>query len=347
MRAGGEAALRHFQLVSARVSVFTEGPISSENSELREMFRTGRAPIEQKLAVCTGTASLEPADRAELLVLVSTDSDARIAERATNSLLALPPSSFAAALARSDAPPQLFEYCATHLIEKPEIADALVGNPGCPEETLLNAVKHLPDDDVRSLAENLGLLSVRPELAAILLTSPALSLDHRQILEELGQGAPDAELLMERMNDTEADPAKRLSLIQRLAVMRVTERVQLALKGGREERMALIRDSCRVVQRAVLQSPKLSEQEVEGFAGLTSLGEEVLRIIAGNRAYLKNYTIIRRLVMNPKTPLDISMHMLPHIHTPELRMLASNKNIPETLRTTAGKMHRQRTATNK
>ena len=69
--------------------------------------------------------TLEPADLAELLVLISTDSDQRIAERATKSLQTLPTSAFVAALARSDAPPQLFEYCAQQFIEKPEIADAL------------------------------------------------------------------------------------------------------------------------------------------------------------------------------------------------------------------------------
>lgn len=325
----------------------TEAAISSENSELREMFRTGRAPIERKLAVCTGTMPLAPADRAELLAILSRDSDARIAERAVNGLLTLPLSAFVEALAQSDATPQLFEYCATNLIEKPEIAKALIGNLGCPSQVLLDAVHHLPAEDTRNFAEDLGLLSARPELSAILLTSTALTLDHRQILEELGQGAPDAGFLAESIKDVDVDPTKRQSLIQRLATMRVTERVQLALKGGREERVALIRDSCKVVQRAVLQSPKLSEQEVEGFAGLTSLGEEVLRVISKNRAFRKNYIIMRRLVTNPKTPLDVSLHLLPQIHTPDLKMLGSNKNIPETLRSSAVKMHRQRSSTDK
>jgi hypothetical protein len=326
------------------LSVSTEESIRSDSSELREIFRTGKAPVEQKLAVCAGMVVLAPADLAEILILISSDSDERIADRASTTLKSLPSTAYVAAASRPDAAPQVFEYCAKHLVAKPDVAAAIFANPACPPETLLGVVKNLTAEGVQSLAESLELLSMQPEMAAILLKSATLTLDQRMILEELGQGAPNAEALTEAVNDAEADPAKRQSLLQRLARMRVTERVQLALKGGREERMALIRDSCRVVQRAVLQSPKLSDQEVEGFAGLTSLSEEVLRVIATNRGFRKNYAITKNLVTNPKTPLDVSLHLLPHIHTPELRILASNKNIPETLRTTSAKMHRQRTA---
>lgn len=311
------------------------------------MFREGHAPIERKLAVCMGTIPLEPADRAELLVLLAKDPDDRIAERSANALLTLQPSDFIAALGRSDAAPQLFEYCAENLIDKPGISAGLISNFGCPLTTLIFAVRHLPADEVKAMAENIGLLSVRPELAQVLLTSPALGPDHREMLEELGQGAEDEEILAEAVKDAEADPGKRQSLLQRLAKMRVTERMQLAFRGGREERMALIRDSCRIVQRAVMQSPKLSEREVEGFASMTSLSEEVLRLIATTRSFQKNYVIRRNLVFNPKVPLDVSLRLLPHMMTPDMRTLSQNKNIPETLRTTAIKFYRQRTADHK
>ena len=146
------------------------------------------------------------------------------------------------------------------------------------------------------------------------------------------------------VKDAEEDPQKRESLLQRLAKMRVTERMQLAFKGGREERMALIRDSARLVQRAVMQSPKLTEREVEAFASITSLTEEVLRLIATGRSYRKNYTIAKNLCFNPKTPLDVSLHLLVRINIPDLKTLTNNKNIPETLRSTALKFFRQRTS---
>ncbi|HLW99558.1 MAG TPA: hypothetical protein VKR82_13000 [Candidatus Acidoferrales bacterium] len=307
------------------------------------MFRTGRAPIERKLAVCTGAAPLALEDRAELLAILSADPDKRIAERSANSLLSLPLTAFTAALARSDAAPQLFEYCGNNLIDKPEIAGALVRHQGAPLPVLATVALRLPEEEARALANDLDLMSTRPELAEILRSSPAIAPDQRQMLDEMGQGAPDSAALAEVLKEIEGDQEKKQSLLQRLSRMRVVERMQLAIKGGREERMALIRDSCKVVQRAVMQSPKLSEREVEGFAGISSLSEDVLRIIANARNYRKNYAIVRALAFNPKTPLDVSLRLLPMIHVPELRSLMSNKNVPETLRTTATKLFRQRT----
>jgi len=307
------------------------------------MFRTGRAPVERKLAICTGMVPLEPADQAELLVILSKDSDSRIAERASNALTALPISAFAAALVRSDAAPQLFEYCREHFIDHSEISQAFIASVGCPINILIDAVVRLSPDEVKAIADDMGLLSMRPELGAVLLTSTALSVDQRRLLEELEQGAPDMDVLSAAVKDAEEDAEKRLSLLQRLSRMSVTERMQLAFKGGREERMALIRDSARLVQRAVMQSPKLTEREVEGFASITSLTEEVLRLISTMRSFRKNYTIARNLCFNPKTPIDVSMHLLPRILTPDLRTLSTNKNIPETLRSFAQKTFRQRT----
>jgi hypothetical protein len=96
------------------------------------------------------------------------------------------------------------------------------------------------------------------------------------------------------------------------------------------------------VQRAVLQSPRLTDQEVEAFASMSSLTDEILRLIAKNRNFRKNYVVVRNLTNNPKTPLDVTLHMLPMLNPLDLKRLCTNKNVPETLRTTANKLHRQR-----
>jgi hypothetical protein len=75
---------------------------------------------------------------------------------------------------------------------------------------------------------------------------------------------------------------------------------------------------------------------------MSSLTDEILRLIANNRKFRKNYTVVRNLVNNPKTPLDVSLHLLPVINPVDLKRLLTNKNIPETLRTTANKLHRTR-----
>ena len=140
----------------------------------------------------------------------------------------------------------------------------------------------------------------------------------------------------------EPDKVKRETLLQKLSRLRVVERVQLALKGGREERLLLVRDPCKVVQRAVLQSPQLSMQEVESFASMATLSEETLRLIAGNRKFRKSYTVLRGLMFNPKTPLEITLHLLPHMKAQDLKFLTTNKNVADTLRTASMRLQRQR-----
>ena len=97
------------------------------------------------------------------------------------------------------------------------------------------------------------------------------------------------------------------------------------------------------MQRAVLQSPQLSEQEVESFSNMATLSDEALRLIAGNRKFRKNYGITRGLMFNPKTPLEVTLHLLPHIKPLDLKFLTTNKNISDTLRTAATRLQRKRT----
>jgi hypothetical protein len=136
---------------------------------------------------------------------------------------------------------------------------------------------------------------------------------------------------------------ERITTIRRIATMSVAERVQEALKGGREERLILIRDSNRLVAEAVLDSPKISDSEVESFAQMKNVSEEVLRILSTRREFVKNYSVIRSLVRNPKTPLATSLGMLNRILTTDLKTLARDKNIPETLRKMAQRQFQLRT----
>ncbi len=220
----------------------------------------------------------------------------------------------------------------------------MVQNKNCSAEYLVPVVRHLSTIGIQALMEELDRVSESPALAAALEHSTSLTADQKNQLHELhGPGNPiDEAALAEAAAAVESDAARRQTLIQRLAKMTVAQRVQFAMKGGSEARRTLIRDNNKVVQRAVLQSPRLTDQEVEAFAAMSSLTDEILRLIAGNRAFRKNYTVVRNLVNNPKTPLDVTLHMLPMLNAIDLKRLCSNKNVPETLRTTAMKLQRTR-----
>jgi hypothetical protein len=150
-----------------------------------------------------------------------------------------------------------------------------------------------------------------------------------------GAEAGDAPLV--EVVEEETDERADRSTLARLARMTVMEKVKVAMRGTREERAVLIRDPNRLVAAAVLSSPKLTENEVEGIARMANVGEEVLRIIGSNRGWVKSYTITVGLARNPKTPIAMSLHLLQRLTERDVKMLASDRNVPEPVRIAARK----------
>ena len=310
-----------------------------------EEIRSGRPAQDRKLAICTEAAALAPEDRVETLCILAADPDAAVREKAAGVLGTQPLKNVLAALARPGGAPEMFAYCAAEFSRRPGVADALAQNSSCPIEIIRPVIRYLSVTAVQELFEDLDRLSTSPALVVALIACEVINADQRLMLLELQRAEPEpVEAFIEATEAAEPDQAKRETLLQKLSRLRVVERVQLALKGGRGERLLLIRDPCKVVQRAVLQSPQLSEQEVEGFANMASLTDETLRLIAGNRKYRKNYTILRALMFNPKTPLEVTLHLLPHMRPQEIKFLTTNKNVADTLRTAAMRLQRQRSA---
>ncbi|MBV8053010.1 MAG: hypothetical protein JOZ80_17605, partial [Acidobacteriaceae bacterium] len=119
-------------------------------------------------------------------------------------------------------------------------------------------------------------------------------------------------------------------------------RILLAINGKKEERSLLIRDGTKIVALAVLESPKVTDTEVERFASQKNVLEAVLREISMKRRFVKQYPIVRNLVFNPRTPIDVSLALLKNLLIQDLRNLSGNKEVSDTLRKLATKMFRQK-----
>jgi hypothetical protein len=130
---------------------------------------------------------------------------------------------------------------------------------------------------------------------------------------------------------------RKKSVVQQLASMSFTDRLKAAVKGTREMRGILVRDPNKMISVAVLSSPKINDAEIEGYARATNVSEDVLRVIASNRAWTKNYSVVVALVKNAKTPLALSMNMMARLNDKDLGMLSIDRNIPEALRVAARK----------
>ncbi len=127
-------------------------------------------------------------------------------------------------------------------------------------------------------------------------------------------------------------PAERVTLIRRIMFMNAKDRMKLAMKGDREARSILIRDSNRVVATAVINNPRVTDQEVENIAAMRTVTDEVLRLIAINPAWARSYTIIHNLVRNPRTPVPTVVSTLPRIRSRDLQHLSQNRNVSEGVR---------------
>jgi hypothetical protein len=141
---------------------------------------------------------------------------------------------------------------------------------------------------------------------------------------------------------TKPDEGKRENALQKISNLDVKGRIQLALKGNKEERSLLIRDGTKVVALAVLEAPKLSDGEVEKFASQKNVLEAVLRQIPLKRRFVKNYIVVRNLVANPRTPLDLGLNLMKNLLIQDLKNLSANKEVSETIRKLALKMYKQK-----
>ncbi len=109
--------------------------------------------------------------------------------------------------------------------------------------------------------------------------------------------------------------------------LNIPQKVELAGKGNKEVRTILSRDPNRMVARAVINSPKLSEADVMAYAASTQTNDDVLRTIADNRVWMSNRKLVGIIISNPRTPPQVSIKFLGQFATNELAIIVRNRNI--------------------
>ena len=198
-------------------------------------------------------------------------------------------------------------------------------------------------DLARFLAEHAQELAAEPDKAFEFAhedeETKALQAEAEQTVGAVASATAAAAATKAQQEQDEA----RMSPLQRISKMTVGERIQLAMKGNKEDRFILIGDGAKLVSSAVLESSKVTDQEVETFAGMKNVQESVLRGIAGKRKFMKQYSVVRALVNNPRCPLDVQMNLAKNLMNQDLKALSMNKNVSETVRKLATKLFKERT----
>lgn len=247
-------------------------------SPLIEFFRRGEVARDVRLLAAQGALAPRAEEQLALLVLLSDDADAEVAEATAATLDALPVAAVRRFLSRADTAPQTRAFFAGRGIDvTPDTIAAAAAEADAP---LLETATDLPD-------------------------------------------VPDAA----------AEPEQKT-----ISSLSVLERMKLAMKGTREQRAVLVRDSNKLVSAAVLSSPKVNESEIETFTKMGNVSEDVLRIIGQNRAWTKNYGVILGLCRHPKTPPAIAMSFVQRLNERDLKALTTDRNAKEGLRLLAKKM---------
>jgi hypothetical protein len=231
-------------------------------------------------------------------------------------------------------------------IERPSILDALETHP---EGTtnLKRRITEFRKDVLGHIdhAQAADRLEILDDVDSGVLDKAWAELPHPKEIGGLEEAEP-AEAL-EATIETAAVPVEGKvprSLAQRIMRLATNQKILLALKGGKEERTILMREANRLIQVNVIQNGRITEGEVSYIAQMRTVHEEVIRLIANNREWMRKYSILKNLVSNPRTPLPIALNLIKRVNEFDLKLMAKDRNVAESLRREAKRVVDQKAA---
>jgi hypothetical protein len=344
-----------------------------------ELVQQLAVPAAVMRSAAHGALSLPPAEMLEILVHLA--GTKMWSEQAQLTLSGWRDADLLAVLGEPSAPASVIQYFLEARNARPALLPVLVAHPGAGDGTLAQLAEEASTSTINALLSCsrvqhseplLRMLAQNPcvggaaamQIAELLqhaegpsATTPATGADDPAVADFVAKNAPEIAAaegapfsIVEPTPDEHHELAHhsnsvagaRVTVLQKIAKMTVSERVQVAMRGSRDERFILIRDLVRVVAVAVLESPKVTESEMEAFASMRNVSEDVLRSITRNRRFMKHYAVVRSLVNNPRMPTDVGIGLLPHLLTLDLRHLMRNRNVSELIQKTALKLYRQK-----
>jgi hypothetical protein len=345
-----------------------------------ELIDTGRYPREVVETIARGFLPLPQDDLIAVLAFLTRSPDEEIAAAARASLADVPSRSIHG-FATNERAPAAHLALLMRASEDPFILEALIRNRTVPD-ALVTELASVADAAVQEvIVINQARILRAPEIIDALLANPELTADvRRRALEtreeffdkktriaiqqqvevdedeamlslseepiadllERAVEAPEADAPPPQLTETEKKDEKKLSIFSQILLMTVTEKVKLAFKGGRTERLILVRDHNRLVCSAAMRNPRMTDLEVESIAGMRNIEEEALRLIAMKREWVAKYPIVVALARNPKCPVGVVVPLINRLTLRDLKGLKDDKGVSETARSVARRLFAQR-----
>lgn len=345
---------------------------------LVERILDGSAPANVRAAAARGALPLPRPELVRLFVRLAQDPDEAISQQAQSSLASLDQPAVQEVLVDEACPAEVLAHFARRFVKDEQMAEAIVFHRRLPDEALALLAAQGNARVIDLVLTNQERLLSTPGLLDKLSVNPALRADQRGKIVELldrvsriaaGESQPaegDDRLAIDaseaaRILDVDVgelfeaseiaggeefeqaeDPEIR-SAYHKILTLNTAQKAILAMKGGREERMILIRDTNKVVAMSVLKNPRLNLTDVEQIATLRNVTQEVLRGVGSNRDWSKSYAVVRALVHNPRTPPGVATNFVSRLTNKDLKGLGRDHNVPELIRRMAQRAYTTRT----
>ncbi len=356
-------------------------PSGSGFSEIPARILAGGAPLPVRQAAARGALPLPRAVLTRLYLHLRNDADEAVRADAENSLVQLTPEVLLEVLSDPACDPLVLEHFAGTAARDERLAEKVAFHPLASGKTLGILASEGSASVLDLVLTNQERLLATPGLVDRLSMNPALRADqcgrlldlmdrffHAQTRGTSQDTGPDAEPMepidaeqvskileidvgelfaaseiMDAEEFVQSESPVVRSVYKRILTLNVGQKAILAMKGGREERVILVRDTNKLVALGVLKNARITEGEIEMIAAMRNVSEEILRNVGINREWAQNYTVTTNLVRNPRTPPSLSTNFVTRLNNKDLKILCGDRNVPEIIRRMAKRTFELRT----
>lgn len=336
-------------------------------SDVLKAFLSGSPPKNVRIVAARGVMPLTPGENLLLVAHLTKDADAEIAGLALRTFQGWAEQELLAQAKSANTDPRVLSQIAESVNSDP-LLEAVILNSSTPGQAVATLASRVGEHLLEVILYNQARILDCPEILERVKGNPHItpniqrlvleieseyfeSKKSEYIIEEVSAEAEEIteeafSLLIEEaategdlsLEGLPLDPAEREgAILEKLSKMPVPQKIKRAVAGSREERGILIRDSNKQVSRAVLKSPKLTENEIDSFSAMRNVSEDILREIGNHREWTKRYTVALNLVKNPKTPVFVGQRFLTRLLKKDLTLLMRDRSVSEGIRRQAKK----------
>jgi hypothetical protein len=337
------------------------------NQEIIGNIKTGKATQEQKIAALRAVSQMPPAIAIEIFTSLWEDPDSAVSEFTKKIIREIPEENIANFILMEDVNAEKLDQLSKMFADKVSILEGIILNPTTSDATIKHLATFCESDQLELILLDKPRLSRVPSIMDDVLSNARLTTELRTLIErdkskalgnlypsEFMKSRPAPKLLLTSSAEADVDDViakaeqitneeeREKTVQQQLLTMNIPQKIQYAIKGPREARIYLVRDANKIVSAAVLKSPKVSDSDVEGFAKMRNVSEDILRQISETRHWMRNLGVVEALAKNPKTPVPVTIRLLPRLSKFTVRKIAVSKDVPEAVQRMALKLSQQR-----